>query len=367
MTALAARWTALWRRQPAATHSSIPAWLAAWWRQFGNERPRLITAWSGANLAAFLPHYEYEDVDERKLLPIRIGLSDYIDALLRSRPSGGGRSDARRDRRYPDRRECYLPDLTPGAALLARSMPVRRIRSRTLRFGSVSSFGVPGTVDGLAQIVPRKTLRDLRQARSRTTAAGSLALEAANDTGSVEADFGELFRLHGKRWRERGEGGVLANPKVQAFHREAAPVLLECGLLRLYSLRVGGAVVAAVSGFVHDRRAYAYLGGLDPDEPRLSPGAQIIGHAITEAIRSFRHGGHEGRRGQDQRGGQGDRRYRARQAPTHHPGSVAPHLRSHLRRPCFCSAWFRRIAPVAPRGRFCGEVPRGVARSSPCR
>src|SRR3954469_13816016 len=81
MMALAARWTALWRRQPAATPFQHPAWLAAWWRQFGNERPRLITAWSGADLVGILPLYEYEDVDERKLLPLGIGLSDYIDAL----------------------------------------------------------------------------------------------------------------------------------------------------------------------------------------------------------------------------------------------------------------------------------------------
>ena len=41
---------------------------------------------------------------------------------------------------------------------------------------------------------------------------------------------------------------------------------------------------AVYYGFLHHDRAYAYLGGFDPELPRLSPGAQIIGHAIDQAI-----------------------------------------------------------------------------------
>jgi len=283
MTALAARWTALWRRQPGATPFQHPAWLEAWWRQFGNEWPRLVTAWSGADLVGILPLYEYEDVDGRKLLPVGIGLSDYIDALCDPAHPEAVDPILAAIGDIPEWRECYLPDLAPEAALRRAACPPG-VSDEFSDSIPCPVLALPGCAEGLAQIVPRKTLRDLRQAHSRTKAAGSLAFEAADDARSVEAAMGELFRLHRKRWRERGEGGVLGDAKVQAFHREAAPVLLECGLLRLYTLRIGGGMVAVYYGFVHGGRAYAYLGGFDPDEPRLSPGAQIIGHAITEAI-----------------------------------------------------------------------------------
>ena len=43
-------------------------------------------------------------------------------------------------------------------------------------------------------------------------------------------------------------------------------------------------MAAVYYGFSWRERSYAYLGGFDPDLPRLSPGAQILHHAITEAI-----------------------------------------------------------------------------------
>ena len=55
-------------------------------------------------------------------------------------------------------------------------------------------------------------------------------------------------------------------------------------MLRLYRLVIGRKLMAVYYGFAHGGRAYAYLGGFDPDEPRLSPGALIMLHAIEAAI-----------------------------------------------------------------------------------
>ena len=56
------------------------------------------------------------------------------------------------------------------------------------------------------------------------------------------------------------------------------------GMLRLYRMRIGEAVAAVYYGFAWRSRAYAYLGGFDPDMPRLSPGALIVWHAIGAAM-----------------------------------------------------------------------------------
>jgi hypothetical protein len=45
-----------------------------------------------------------------------------------------------------------------------------------------------------------------------------------------------LFARHRARWRSRGEGGVLADPRVQAFHRIALSRLQARGIARMFHL-----------------------------------------------------------------------------------------------------------------------------------
>jgi CelD/BcsL family acetyltransferase involved in cellulose biosynthesis len=142
---------------------------------------------------------------------------------------------------------------------------------------------LPESADALDAAVPRKTLRDLRQAAARAEAAGGVRIEGA-DGDTLQSMLDDLFRLHEARWRTRAEPGVLGDPAVRAFHREAAPALAAEGMLRLYRLRIGETVAAVYYGFAWRGRAYAYIGGFDPTMPRLSPGALILRHAIGAAI-----------------------------------------------------------------------------------
>jgi CelD/BcsL family acetyltransferase involved in cellulose biosynthesis len=144
-------------------------------------------------------------------------------------------------------------------------------------------LALPDSAAALATIVPRKMLRDVRQGASRAEAAGGVRIEAT-DGDTLASMLDDLFRLHEARWRTRGEPGVLADPAVQEFHRDAARALRAEGMLRLYRMRNGGAVAAVYYGFAWRSRSYAYLGGFDPDMPRLSPGAQIMRYAIGAAI-----------------------------------------------------------------------------------
>jgi hypothetical protein len=79
--------------------------------------------------------------------------------------------------------------------------------------------------------------------------------------------------------------GVCADPVVRGFHLTAAESMLDAGMLRLYLLRMGNSIAAAYYGFAVKRTAYAYLSGFDPEFAELSPGTQIVAHAIEEAVR----------------------------------------------------------------------------------
>jgi CelD/BcsL family acetyltransferase involved in cellulose biosynthesis len=282
MRDLLPEWTALWRRAPGATPFQSPAWLTAWWRHFGTGAPRVLTARIGGGLAGVLPLYELREAGICKLLPIGIGLSDYIDALIEPAWPDCGEAMLTAIADIPDWDECHLPDLPEGGVLHGARGPAELSEGRGDGM-PCPVLALPDRAAALATVVPRKTLRDARQAASRAEAAGGVRIETA-DAATLPAMLDDLFRLHEARWRTRGEPGVLADPAVQGFHRDAAPALAAEAMLRLYRMHIGEAVAAVYYGFAWQGRAYAYIGGFDPEMPRLSPGALILHHAIGAAI-----------------------------------------------------------------------------------
>ena len=220
LEALLPDWTALWQRVPGATPFQSPHWLVPWWRQFGTGMPRIVTARADQTLIAVLPLYELREPGCIKLLPIGISVSDYIDALVD--PAYPEAADALLAAilDIPGWQECHLPDLPPDAALVRAAAPSRVAETR--QSGPCCPvLTLPPDPGDLATVVPRKTLRDVRQAHSRAETVGAIAIETA-EHATIDTALDDLFRLHEKRWHERGEAGVLADPAVRAFHREAA-------------------------------------------------------------------------------------------------------------------------------------------------
>jgi len=276
-------WEELWQRDPAATPFQSPAWLEAWWDYFGTSEPLVLTARCGAELVGLLPLYLLREPGCRKLLPIGVGLSDHIDALIDPIADDGVVDlliAAVAQTQGWD--ECWLPDLA-AEGKLAGAAGFPGVTSRTMPAPPCPVLGLPADPSRLGEVVPRKTLRDLHQVQKRAMAAGGIVIEAIAD-GGLDAALDDLFRLHEQRWRGRGESGVCGDPLVQAFHRKAAHRLQAVGMLRLYRLLIGDRVAAVYYGFVAKSTAYAYLGGFDLSQPRLSPGTQIIAYAIEQAI-----------------------------------------------------------------------------------
>jgi CelD/BcsL family acetyltransferase involved in cellulose biosynthesis len=86
------------------------------------------------------------------------------------------------------------------------------------------------------------------------------------------------------RWKEFGESGVLADPHIQAFHREVTPELLDRKVLRFYGLRLEGRLVATLYSFFEREAVYCYLQGFDPAYASLSAGTLLLGAVLEDAI-----------------------------------------------------------------------------------
>ncbi len=267
------QWEDLWQRAGSGVPFLAPAWLAPWWQVFGTGRPLVAVLHDAAGLAGVLPFYRLGD----KLLPMGVGISDYFDVLL----SGDAQCDAparllAAALRASDAARLDLPDLPEGAILCTTAAPTG------WRAEATEGPVCPVLALQPELAIPKTMRRDLRQAGHRADRSGAWRIETATRHTLSELLEG-LIALHAARWGERDEQGVLADPRVLAFHRSAAAGLLEAGLLRLCALRLRDRIAAVVYALTAADRICFYLGGFDPADAFISPGILLIGQMLGEA------------------------------------------------------------------------------------
>lgn len=278
--ALAPHWWRLWEQSSSATPFQCPAWLVPWWHTFAPGELATVAVWRGDELVGLAPLYLEHGTASSKLLPVGIALSDYLDvpclpgieaevaAAIAEKILSIGWS------------QWILSDLPEFSAGLMIAHPDLKV-NRPSAHAACPVLTVTGD-ETLAGCVPARRRRQLRRARQAASRRGRMTLSPAR--GDPKTFLDQLIRLHDARWAENG-GGVLADPAVEQFHRRSLPLLDACGLVRSWLLAIDGRTVGAYYGFHHRDRAYAYLGGFDPAYGEESPGAILIGNAITEAIR----------------------------------------------------------------------------------
>jgi CelD/BcsL family acetyltransferase involved in cellulose biosynthesis len=281
LAALAPAWWNLWRRTPMATPFQSPAWLIPWWRRFAPGELFTVAAYRSGRLVGLAPFYIEEGAQGRRILPVGISLSDYLDVLLDPDDAEAGQILIEAVLGNAAWDAWCLEELRPEAAALR--LPAPTGCDETL----VKQSACPVlTLEGgrsLMDVLPKTKRRKVNMARNRAVRRGAVAIEQA-DAATVGPILDHLFRLHGSRWESRGEAGVLADGPVCAFQRDAAPALQAEGLLRLYMLRIGEDVAAAYYGLAHKDQAFAYLTGFDPAFAFESPGTIILAHAIEQAL-----------------------------------------------------------------------------------
>jgi CelD/BcsL family acetyltransferase involved in cellulose biosynthesis len=283
LAALAGPWSDLWRGSPAATVFQSPAWLMAWWDVFAPGQLATIALWSGDRLVALAPLYLETGSLGLRLLPMGIGISDYTDVLLDpADPEEAARLLAETLPVIAPWEICEFPELAPDAAALALPCPpgTRETRTQASLCPVLPLLGEPAE---LRAYVPAARLRKLGTAQRRAARRGDVAI-VVGDSGNGEAMLQDLVRLHRACWNRRGQPGVLDDSRVPQFHFAALPGLMRENLLRLYALTIGDRVASVYYGFVHHRRAFAYLGGYDPEFAFESPGALLMEHALEDAI-----------------------------------------------------------------------------------
>lgn len=285
LDALRPAWDALWQTVPNATAFSSPAWMLAWWRVFGTSMPRVAVLRASETLLGLLPLYVLQEQDTRKLLPIGIGITDDLSPLLApDAPVGTMQRLLELALRDHDRiTEC---DLTAQTA----SSPLRSIAPPPGWEGvwyEADPCPVLDLSSDMRDVVPARMRRKLRMNSNRARLLGGFTIETAT-ANTLDAHLNALIALHTARWRAEGQDGVLADPNVQAFHRIAAPELLETGRLRLQSLWIRGRVAAVIYALLSGNSIQFYLSGYDADFASVSPGSLLLAAMLENAAQEGR-------------------------------------------------------------------------------
>ncbi len=284
---LRAEWGDLWSRCSHATTFQRPEWLLAWMRSFEPSHPFLIEVRRSDQLVGLAPLLVYQKGSERVLALMGGGVSDYLDILVD--PDFADETLAVIWNHIQQEPEWTMLDLTdlPGTSPLLHTWPDDFSFSKSAH-DVCSGLTMSSRADDLKKLFPFRQLRNLRNARNRLQRAGHVHIEFAT-RGSLPSFLDTLFHLHGQRWSRSGKPGVLADPAIQSFHEVAAPQLLERGVLRLYGLRFNGRIIASLYTLFERDTACFYLQGFDPDYARFSPGTQLLGSVIADAVREGKH------------------------------------------------------------------------------
>ena len=236
LAALAPAWWNLWRRAPTATPFQSPAWLIPWWHRFAPGELFTVAAYRSGRLVGLAPFYIEEGAQGRRILPVGISLSDYLDVLLDPDDAEAGQILIETVLGNAAWDAWCLEELRPEAAALR--LPAPTGCDETLVEQSACPVLTLEGGQSLMDVLPKTKRRKVNMACNRALRRGAVTVEQA-DAATVGPILDHLFRLHGSRWESRGEAGVLADDPVRAFQRDAAPALQAEGLLRLYMLRIG--------------------------------------------------------------------------------------------------------------------------------
>jgi CelD/BcsL family acetyltransferase involved in cellulose biosynthesis len=216
----------------------------------------------------------------RKLLPIGISVSDYLDVLLApglpDKAADALLQAALRAGAAAGATACDLVDIPPDSPLRTLTPPPGW--QTTWHPGEPCPvLALPDTARSAEDAIPARQRRKLRMNRHRADRLGCWTVEYATPE-TVLPMLETLLALNAGRW-----GGL--DEAARRFHHAAAPWLLAAGLLRLAQLRIGGAVAAGCYALADGgQRLMFYLIGFDPAFAAASPGSLLIGAMLDAAL-----------------------------------------------------------------------------------
>jgi CelD/BcsL family acetyltransferase involved in cellulose biosynthesis len=285
LEALRPEWSFLCDTSPRTTPFQRPEWLIPWWRAFRPGEPWVLAVRREERLWALAPFLFYRAQNGARTVAFcGGGVSDYCDVVTDpEREDEAVRALFGHLAACQNRWDACDFEPMPGESPLLRAPAPEEWEDRIEVRDVCPVLHLPDRVEDLREVVPTRQLSNLRKYRRKAKALGDLRLERA-DGGEWEGFLDILIRLHGARWNELGQAGLLDGEGLWVFHRDVAAGFATRGALGLYVLCLDGTPIAALYGFHEKETYFYYMHGFDPAHAKLSPGVMVVGGVIEDVL-----------------------------------------------------------------------------------
>jgi CelD/BcsL family acetyltransferase involved in cellulose biosynthesis len=282
LESLAGEWRCLETRCRHATAFQSQDWLIPWWSCFAHGELRVVTVRHDGRLRAALPLLVEAMPAGNRVTLLGTGNSDHLDLLVddRCRDVATAMAIDRVAQSLAPSDWCDFEQLPATSPLLTTPAPFSWEWTGE-QCDVCPTLAISNC--GGSDPVPARRSADARYALRRLSRLGAVEVDIVRRDALDEA-LAALFVLHRARWTSRHLPGVLADSAVMRFLRCIAEAFLARGLLRVYTLRLSGRIVAVHFGFQWCSRRCYYIGGFDPELGGLSIGSVLLEHAIRDAI-----------------------------------------------------------------------------------
>jgi CelD/BcsL family acetyltransferase involved in cellulose biosynthesis len=291
-----ASWERVLDSSPGATSFVTREWLGAWWTAFapGSQLVALLFFDSG-ELVGLAPLYRDVEgplgmrVNRLRFVGDGSNDSDNLDFAVRP---GYERSCVDAFLSWLERQSpaevCELNTLasdSPTAHWLLRRLKERRWVHEVSTHPRLV-IPLPTSFEAYLARLSRDERWRITSHERRLKAKYQVRARRSDDEAHLSADLETLFRLHQKRWVERGGPGTLTSPARRQFYGDVARRFVARNWLEFWLLEADGQPLAAQFCFRYRDTVHTLQEGFDPDYSKDRPGvflrAQVLRQAISE-------------------------------------------------------------------------------------
>ena len=278
-------WFEFWKTNPYHHPFNSPDWVIPWWKYFGNDKPLLLIFRVGYALSGCIPFYIHLSAEgERQLKLIGTGNSDYLEVLLSPEYSVEIISMINHllNSSQKNYDVCYINGQGEQSNLLKyfRDNSDKNIIINKEDVSPVADL--PGSFEEYINTLPVQFRKNTLRAKRKLSSLNYELLSA--NSYEVSEYLDKMIELHNREWNLRGQNGVLYDLRVQKFIMEVIGNFLSTGNVKLYALKNYDHFAAINIIFEVSASAYYYIGSMNVEFSKFSPGSVILLSIIEDCI-----------------------------------------------------------------------------------
>lgn len=279
---LTSQWSRFVHGQAGSTPFQLPHWLLTWWAHFGSGELRTWVFRNGDGLAGVVPCFLHEWKERRQLTLLGTGVSDYLEPVIVAPDAAEIKQLLSRDlERLNDWNICVWQDLDAPSAV-AQIDGGAKLSVAVQPDTACSEIPIEETFEEYWSARPHGLKRNVRRYLTKAQ-----QVDAPQFSVTCHADaeaLNSLITLHTERWSRQGQAGMLAANKSAAFLRQVVRHFAAEDLVRFFTMRFQGKIVAVILGFAYRNVLYAYLSGFDPEYAPLGFGRILLFEALRHSF-----------------------------------------------------------------------------------